>query len=199
MLAKSGMAAQLLGFGQPPGSLEGGREVVAGVQGVGVGVAEDLLAVGQGALEQGDGLGEAPGGLVGAREVVAGGQGVGVGVAEDLLAVGQGALKEVPGWVSPRTCSESARVRSRRGMALGQPSGGPVGIGEICVGGQGIGIIGAQQSLAVSGQRFGRCDGQAGAVAQGVQQIHRPQPQPQQGRRLPREQSGGCPRGWSAR
>ena len=43
-------------------------------------VAQDPLAVGEGALEQRDGLGQPPGLLVGAGEVAAGGQGVGVGL-----------------------------------------------------------------------------------------------------------------------
>ena len=53
-----------------------------------MGLAQDPLAVGEGALVQRDGLRQPPGVLVGGGEVVAGGQGVGVGLAQDPLAVG---------------------------------------------------------------------------------------------------------------
>ena len=66
-------------------------------QGVGVGGAQDLLEVGEGALEQGDSLVQPPGVPVGVSEVVAGGQGVGVGVAEDLLAFGDQGFAVVDG------------------------------------------------------------------------------------------------------
>ena len=134
-----GALEQRDGLVQPPGALIGDGEVVAGGQGVGVGVAEDPLAVGEGALQQRDGLVQPPGRPVGGSEVVAGGQGVGVGFAEDPLAVGEGALVQrdglvqppgapvgearllrefrVSGWVSPRTCSRSVRVRSNSEMA----------------------------------------------------------------------------------
>ena len=58
-----------------------------------MGVAQDLFAVGEGALVQRDGFVQPPGGLVGGGEVVAGGQGVGVSFAQDPLAVGEGALE----------------------------------------------------------------------------------------------------------
>ena len=70
----------------------GASEVVAAGQGVGVGVAEDPLAVGEGPLVQRDGLVQPPGLLVGKSEIVTGSQGVGVGLAEDPLAVGEGPL-----------------------------------------------------------------------------------------------------------
>ena len=41
------------GLVQPPGRPVGGGEVVAGAQGVGVGLAQDPLAVGEGALNSG--------------------------------------------------------------------------------------------------------------------------------------------------
>ena len=63
----------------------GVSEVVAGGQGERVGLAQDPLAVGEGALEQRDGLGQPPGIPVGAREVVAGAQGERVGLAQDPL------------------------------------------------------------------------------------------------------------------
>ena len=80
------------GLVQPPGVPVGASEVVAGGQGVGVGLAQDPLAVGEGALQERDGLRQPPGVPVGAGEVVAGGQGVGMGLAQDPLAVGEGAL-----------------------------------------------------------------------------------------------------------
>jgi hypothetical protein len=121
--------SQDFGLVQPPGVPVGGGEVVAGGQGVGVGVAQDPLAVGEGALVQRDGLVQPPGGLVGAGEVVAGGQGVGVGVAQDPLAVGEGALVQRDGLV--------------------QPPGGLVGAGEVVAGGQGVGVGVAQDPLEV--------------------------------------------------
>jgi hypothetical protein len=45
-------------FARPPGVLVGGIEVVAGAQSIGVGVAQDPLAVGDQALAVFDGLGE---------------------------------------------------------------------------------------------------------------------------------------------
>ena len=54
-----------------------------------MGVAEGLLAVGEGALVQRDGLVQSPGRPVGGGEVVAGGHRVGVGVAENLFPVGE--------------------------------------------------------------------------------------------------------------
>ena len=135
-------------------------EVVAGGQGVGVGLAEDLLAVGEGALVQRDGLGQPPGRLVGAGEVVAGGQGVGVGLAEDLLAVGEGALVQRDG--------------------LGQPPGRLVGAGEVVAGGQGVGVGLAEDLLAVGEELLAVLDGLGEAVAEFVQAPDRPAAQPQQ-------------------
>ena len=80
-------------------------------QGVGVGLAQDPLAVGEGALVQRDGLIQPPGSLVGAGEVAAGVEGVGVGLAQDPLAVGEGALIQRDGLI--------------------QPPGGLVGVGEV--------------------------------------------------------------------
>ncbi len=66
-----------------------------------MGVAEDLLVLGEGGLVQGDGPFQAPGCLVGAGEVVAAGQGVGVSVAEDLLVLGEGGLVQGDGTSQP--------------------------------------------------------------------------------------------------
>jgi hypothetical protein len=60
------------GFGEPPGRPVGASEGVAGGEGVGVGAAQDLLAVGQGPLVQRDGLGHPAGQPVCESEVVAG-------------------------------------------------------------------------------------------------------------------------------
>ena len=125
----SPLASPSLTFVRTPGLVTGGGEVVAGGQGVGVGVAEHPLAVGEGALVQRDGLIQPPGRLVGDGEVVAGGQGVGVGVAQQPLAVGEGALVQRDGLV--------------------QPPGRPVGVGEVVAGGQGVGVGVAQDLLAV--------------------------------------------------
>jgi hypothetical protein len=78
-------ALQACGLGRPAGVLVGGGEVVAGGQGVGVGLTQNLLTVGQGPLEQRDGLGQPAGGPVGGGQVVAGGQGVGVGPTQNLF------------------------------------------------------------------------------------------------------------------
>ena len=80
--------------GPPPGRRRRGCCGRSGCRG---GLAQDPLAIGEGAFQQRDGLGDPPGFLVGDGEVVAGGQGVGV--------------------VSPSTRSQSARVRSSSGMA----------------------------------------------------------------------------------
>ena len=95
-----------------------------------MGLAQELLAVGEGALEQGDGLIQPPGVLVGAGEVVAGGQGVGVGLAQELLAVGEGALEQ--------------------GDGLIQSPGVLVGAGQVVARGQGVGVDLAQELLAIA-------------------------------------------------
>ena len=53
-----GALVQRHGLGQPPGRLVGGGEVVAGAQGVRVGLAQDPLAVGDQGLAVLDGLDE---------------------------------------------------------------------------------------------------------------------------------------------
>ena len=63
-----GALEQRDGLVQPPGVLVGVGEVVAGGQGVGVGLAQDLLAVGDQVLAVFDGLGEAVAEVVQAPE-----------------------------------------------------------------------------------------------------------------------------------
>jgi len=63
---------------QAPGHLVGGQ-VDAGDRGIRVGVAQDPLAVGEGAPVQRDGLVQSPGHPIGVGQVVAAGQGVGGG------------------------------------------------------------------------------------------------------------------------
>ena len=104
-----------------------------------MGAAQSLLGVGEGTLEQRDRLIQPPGILVGAGEVVTEGQCAGVGDAQSLLGVGEGTLEQrdrliqppgrpispgdiiaevkVSGSALPRSCSESARVRSNRAIA----------------------------------------------------------------------------------
>ena len=57
-----------------------------------MGLAQDPLAVGEGALIQRNSLVQPPGRPVSDGEVVAGAQGVGVRLALDPLGVGEGAL-----------------------------------------------------------------------------------------------------------
>ena len=127
---------------------------------MGVGVAEQPLAVGEGALVQRDGLGQPPGRLVGGGEVVAGAQGDGVGVAEQPLAVGEGALVQRDG--------------------LGQPPGLLVGEGEVVAGGQGVGVGVAEQPLGVGDERLTVLDGLGEAVAKVIHAPQRPSAQAQQ-------------------
>ena len=68
---------------------------------LGVVLAEDPHAVGEGLLVQGDGPAQVPRSLVGGGEVVAGGQGVGVVLAQDPHAVGEGLLDS--GMARPRS------------------------------------------------------------------------------------------------
>ena len=140
--------------------LVGVCEVVAGGQGVGVGLAQDPLAVGEGALVQRDGLLQPPGVAVGGGEAVTGAQGAGVGLTQDPLAVSEGALQQRDG--------------------LLQPPGVPVGASEAVTGGQGVGVGLAQDPLAVSEGALQQRDGllqppgvpvggsEAVAVGQGV-------------------------------
>jgi hypothetical protein len=86
-----------------------------------VGIAEDLLGVGEGALEQRDRLGQPPDCLVGGREVVTGSQDVGVSVTKDPLAVGEGALEQLDGLVQLPGCL----VGGRLGASLEQFAGNP--------------------------------------------------------------------------
>ena len=53
------------------------------------------------------------------------------------------------GWSGPRTRSRSARVRSYSGIASSSRPADPVGVGEVVPGGQGVGVVGAQDPLAV--------------------------------------------------
>ena len=133
--------------------------------------AQDPLAVGEGPLVQRDGLVQAPRRLIGAGEVVAGGQGIGVVGAQDPLGVGEGALVAAgsprpaappPGRRRRGCCGRPGYrggrgpgpARSRRGSARtarSPPRGAPplVGASEVVAGGQGIGVVGAQDPLAV--------------------------------------------------
>ena len=113
-----------------------------------------------------------PADSVGVGEVVARGQGVGVVGAEDPLAVGQGALVQGDGRVQvPRRlgrrrrgcCARSGcRGGRRRGSARGRPGcartggwprsrspGRLVGVGEVVARGQGVGVVGAEDPLAI--------------------------------------------------
>ena len=58
-----------------------------------MGLAQDLFAVGEGALQEENGFPQPPGDLVGGGQIVARVQGVRVGVAQDPLGVGEGALE----------------------------------------------------------------------------------------------------------
>lgn len=133
------MVPQNFSLLQSPDGLVGGGEVIAYGQSFGVGHAKDPLGINESVLQEWDGPIQTPSGLVGAGEVVADAQGAGVRLAQDLLGVGDRAFQErngliqpprgpvrvakviagikVSGWVSPRTCSRSATVRSRSGMA----------------------------------------------------------------------------------
>ena len=66
-----------------------------------MGRSQDLLGVGEGALQERDNLIQPPRVPVGEGEVVAGGQGVWVGRSQDLLGVDEGALQERDGLVQP--------------------------------------------------------------------------------------------------
>src|SRR5215471_3307171 len=149
-----------IGSPQPPGVPVGGGDVVAGGQGAGVGLAQDALAVGEGALEQRDGLGQPPSGPVGIGEVTAGEHSVWVGLAQDALAVGEIALEQ----------------RDR----LGQPPGGLVDGGEVIAGEQGVGVGLAQELLAVGDQVLAVSDGLGGTVAEVAQAPDGPAAQQQQ-------------------
>ena len=58
-------------------------------------------------------------------------------------------MVRVSGWSGPRTRSRSARVRSYRAIASAEPPGLPVGVGEVVAVGQGVGVVGAEDPLAV--------------------------------------------------
>ena len=62
-----------------------------------MGATQDLLALGEGPLEQRDGLGQPPRLEVSVGQVITGGQGVGVVASQDLLAVGEGPLEQRDG------------------------------------------------------------------------------------------------------
>ena len=64
-----------------------------------MGRSQDLLGVGEGALQERDGLVQPPRGLIGESEAVAGDQTIGVGRPQDLLGASQGALQERDGLV----------------------------------------------------------------------------------------------------
>ena len=146
--------------------------------------AEDPLSVGEQPGEQLDGLLDpvpacpGPGG-----EVVAGGQGVGVVGAEDPLLVGEqpgersiGLVDRVPaspgqaarllrvarvsGWSGPRTrCrSASSPVNSGDGL-VGRVPGLARPAGEVVAGGQGVGVVGAEDPQPVGEQPGERLDG----------------------------------------
>ena len=86
----------------------------------------------------------------------------------------------VSGWSAPRTRSRSASVRSYSGIASAGPPGSPVGVGEVDARGQGVGVVGAQQPLAVGDQRIAELDSLAGAIAEVVQAPAAPSAQFQQ-------------------
>ena len=86
--------------------LVGDGEVVARGQGVGVVGAQDPLAVGEGALVQGDRLGQPPRRPGRRRRGCCG-------------------MARVSGWSGPRTRSQSVRARSDRAMRLGEPARRP--------------------------------------------------------------------------
>jgi len=107
--------------------LVGAGEVVAREQGLGVILAQDPHAAGEGLLEQGDGPAQVSRRLVSAGEVVAGGQGVWVVLAQKPHAVGEGLLQQGNG---------PTRVPRL-----------PIGVGEVVAGEQGVGVVLAQDPL----------------------------------------------------
>ena len=58
-------------------------------------------------------------------------------------------MVRVSGWSGPRTRSRSVRVCSYSGIASSRRPGRPVGVGEVVPGGQGVGVVGAEDPLAV--------------------------------------------------
>ena len=109
-----------------------------------MGVAEQPLGVGEGALVQRDGLAQPPSLVIGGGEVVAEGQGAGVGIAEQPLAVGEGALVERD--------------------SLARPPGLVIGGCEVVAEAQRVGVGVAEQPLGIRNERFTVLDGLGEAV-----------------------------------
>ena len=87
----------------------------------------------------------------------------------------------VSGWSAPSSRSQSARVCSNSGIASPRRPACPVSVGEVVARGQGVGVVGAQQPLAVGDQGLAVLDCLGEAVAEFVHAPQRPPAQVQKG------------------
>ena len=112
-------------------------------------LAQDAAAAGQGVFAQ------LPGRLVLADrtqadgQAVGGGQGVGVVLAQDAAAAGQGVFAQLPGRLMlAAVTNDGGQVAGGGGQGAGEPADRTQADGQAVGGGQGVGVVLAQDAAA---------------------------------------------------